>query len=203
MSLTPDEQLTLACYERAGIAWAKLHADPDFWQPEFLQFTSLLPGGRVLEVGCGGGRDALTLTQHYDYIGSDRAFSLLPYTRTVEPRAGKLLQQDLYRMAFANQTFDGAWVSAVLLHIPKDRVATALAEIRRVVRPGGVVFVSLKEGEGQTVKTEVEQGVELERLFVYYRLGEFERFTWNAGFKVLRILSRSIRNTTWISYFLA
>jgi len=52
-----EEEVTQKTYNRIAEKWAAEHSETDYWQKEFKVFTELLPQGKVLDVGCGPGRD--------------------------------------------------------------------------------------------------------------------------------------------------
>jgi SAM-dependent methyltransferase len=51
-------------------------------------------------------------------------------------------QGDARRLPVATGCVDGVWAKASLLHLQRDDVARALTEVRRILRPGGILFVS-------------------------------------------------------------
>ena len=70
--LSPEEVKTQEAYKKIAGSRNKTHANPEFWRSEFEQFKKLLPSGKVLDVGCGGGRDALLIkNEGYEYVGVD------------------------------------------------------------------------------------------------------------------------------------
>ncbi len=65
---------TWKSYERIAPLWAKGHQNPDFWLKWFKKFQVFLPNGRVIDMGCGAGRDAaLFLPAGYEYVGIDNS----------------------------------------------------------------------------------------------------------------------------------
>ena len=107
------------------------------------------PGSRVLDVGCGPGRDAAWLAEMgFDAAGIDLSFEMLQEGR----RRGvtvPLIQADMRHLPFRKGSLDGLWVCASLLHVPKDTVNEVLRELSRVVYPGHIA-VAVKRGEGET-----------------------------------------------------
>lgn len=76
--LLPDELMTIDAYDKTAQAWISKHDGSDFWEAELSRFYELLPAGKILEVGAGGGRDARPLIEHgYDYVGTDISTGLL------------------------------------------------------------------------------------------------------------------------------
>ena len=129
---------------------AEYYDDTRGFSPEGeMAMVALLTGelrarGRVLEVGVGTGQVALPLhAAGIPVVGLDLARPMMD--RLVAKAGGRrpfpLVQSDATRMPFADHAFGGAYLRWVLHLIPDWRVA--LAEMVRVVRPGGVLLTSI------------------------------------------------------------
>jgi SAM-dependent methyltransferase len=169
--LTEAEIITKSSYDSISSKWADTHNTPKFWQENFDEFYKALPGGRVLEIGCGSGRDAKELIEHgYEYVGTDISGSQIEEARKNNPDA-KFEQISLYDINFAAK-FDGFWAAAVLIHVPKDRINEALQAIQRNMHPGAIGFIAMKEGQGERV--EVKDYLDnTQYLFTYWQRDEF------------------------------
>src|SRR3990167_9318774 len=122
MNLTKEEKLTVASYNSTAHDWAKAHSANDFWKEELEAFGRHLPTGKILEIGCGGGRDAESLIGlGYDYIGTDAALNFVKVAKTRNPK-GTFKVSSVHDLPFEADSFDGFWASAVLLHISKKRI---------------------------------------------------------------------------------
>jgi ubiquinone/menaquinone biosynthesis C-methylase UbiE len=105
----------------------------------------LRPGMRLLDVGCGPGSITLGLAAAVapGYVaGVDLALVQVEAARAAAEEAGAAVDvavADAYSLPFPDGTFDAAFAHTVLFHL-REPVA-ALAEMRRVLRPGGVVGV--------------------------------------------------------------
>jgi SAM-dependent methyltransferase len=104
----------------------------------------LAPGLRVLDVGCGPGTITLDLARRVapgPVVGVDRAAEILEPARADADAQGisnvTYEERDVYALAFGDSSFDVVHAHQLLQHLT-DPVA-ALAEMRRVCAPGGVV----------------------------------------------------------------
>ena len=157
-------------------------------------FYKLLPSGKIIEIGCGGGRDAKDyLLGKYDYAGTDVSEPLLKEARKLNPGA-EFKNQSVYELNFPENTFDGFWASAVLLHIPKNRISEVLRKIRKVVKNNGIGFITVKDGQGEK---EDEEG----RLFSYYTKQEFDTILRETNFEVADYMYQPMtEKTKWHIY---
>jgi phosphatidylethanolamine/phosphatidyl-N-methylethanolamine N-methyltransferase len=105
-----------------------------------------LPGGRVLEVGVGTGLALPHYSRDKRITGIDLSADMLALARARARRDGlinveALLELDAEETSFAEGTFDIAVAMFVASVVPHPR--RLLAEMRRVVRPGGrILFVN-------------------------------------------------------------
>ncbi len=113
------------------------------------RFSALLSANaRVLDVGCGSGRD-LVLLRDAGHLptGLDSSAALVGIARAASGLP--VIQGDLRRTRFQDATFDGIWAMASLLHLERDETVSALEEMARLLVPGGILFASVKRGAGR------------------------------------------------------
>ena len=113
-------------------------------------FTALLPcRGRVLDAGCGSGRDSLAfLEDGFDVTAFDGSSALAELASTLTGL--RVLCLPFAELTFASE-FDGVWACASLLHLPPGELDDAVARLVHALRPGGILFMSFKQGEGETM----------------------------------------------------
>ncbi len=198
---TPSDwsQATRTFYEQRASEYAESTLNARM-EPLVSAFATLLPpGAKVVDLGCGGGRD-LRLFQQRDVevVGLDysRALSLLAHRYSGAP----VVVGDIRRLPFASNVFDGVWAAASLLHVRRDEMPDTLAEIRRVLRHNGLLFTSMKRGYGEV---QDRHG----RWFSYFEPKEWIRSLKEVGFEVLDAKSdrkrpqstTSTEDSSWIN----
>lgn len=96
---------------------------------------------RVLEAGCGTGHFAGVLAQRYGWrvFPVDLAWEGLRYGRAMG--VDRLAQADITLLPFPSASFDAVFSLDVLVHFPEGSERVALAELVRVLRPGGVLVL--------------------------------------------------------------
>lgn len=113
-------------------------------------FLATIPrGGRILDVGCGAGRDLKRFVDEgFEAVGVDPSEKLAAIAS--EFSGCKVLVSGVQDLSF-NQEFDGAWACASLIHLPRHQLPSALGKIFLALRQRGVLFVSMQIGSGETV----------------------------------------------------
>ena len=147
---------------------------------EIDRFAALVrPGGRVVDVGCGPGQYARMLAERgFWVVALDLAGGML--TAAKAAGTGRLLQADMRHLPFSAGVADGCFACASLLHLPRVEAPAALVAMRRVLRPGGALYLALKEGDGEAWVEEPEGP----RFFAYYRASEVDGLLATEGFRV-------------------
>lgn len=176
-----------------------------FWVKELARFKKLVPGKKVLDIGCGAGRDAEELLKEgFCVTGIDASDGMLAVARSRAPKA-TLLKMDFNALAFPDESFDGFWAAASFLHVPKAEVGKPLLEAKRILKRGGVGFIALKERNGMSegVIEEARYGG-IARYFSFYEEDEFKGHLDTAGFEFIECMKfheQDERKTVWLSFF--
>jgi SAM-dependent methyltransferase len=108
----------------------------------FLQ--GLAPGARILELGCGAGRDSeAILARGFQLDATDGVPEI---AREAEERIGRPVRVMRFDELDAIDGYDGVWAHASLLHVPRAALPGVLSLVFRALKPGGVHFASFKGG---------------------------------------------------------
>src|SRR4051794_25280109 len=115
-------------------------------QFEFLVAQGLRPEHRLLDIGCGSLRGGVRFVEYLDsgnYYGLDINPSLLRAGRRELTKAGlsergaHLIVDDAFRFSRFDTSFHYALAVSVFTHIPFNPIMRCLAEVERVLLPGG------------------------------------------------------------------
>lgn len=194
---------TIQTYNRVAKGYDEVNLSEDWYKKEFQIFRKLLPSGKIIDIGCGAGRDTvLFLKNGYGYVGIDASRSMLKLARKRNKKA-KFLFADFYKLDFPKESFDGFWAAASLLHVPKRRILKVLKSIRSIMKPNALGFVSVRRKisafkEGTLV--EKKYGQLIKRYFTHYTRPELIKVLNDGGFRVVRIFQKENSHGEIISW---
>ena len=162
----------------------KLRHDWDLWD----RLMDLAPGRRGLDAGCGAGaRDVLhACSEGYDVVGIDAIEENIQAARALhEEIADRVFVADLTTaLPFDDVSFDFVACNAVIQHIDPGIVQdVVLPEFARVLRPGGVLELMFKCGEGVITVFDKDYGID--RTFRLYRASELLEILQGLGLSLI------------------
>lgn len=144
----------------APVDYYELHADEYARSTVGLDMTSVYdrffmeipPGAHIADAGCGSGRDTRVFLQRGYRV---TAFDGSPEMARVASiysgqKCGALRFQDIQ----FEQEFDAIWACASLLHVPKREMGDVLGRLFTALKPGGIIYASFIEGEGERIGTD-------------------------------------------------
>ena len=188
---------TLAYYERNADEYfaATAHVNARALYDPFLK--ALPPGARILDAGCGSGRDTRAFTQlGYRVTAIDASPGLAQRAAAFTGQPCAVLPFE--ELTFEN-AFDGIWACASLVHVPQRDVPDIVRRFMGALAPGGVLYLSLREGEGERIEPDG-------RFYSYYTAPAFrdaigavpscqERTFW-----ITNDLHRSAQVPRWLNF---
>lgn len=172
IAMTPMQAQIKACYQKKYDTYIAQTKDVDM-QAQYALFLKYLPkNARILDVGFGSGRDLARFTAlGYTALGVDIVEEFVAHAL----ENGLCAQiADYHNLPFEAE-FDGVWACASLLH--SNNLPLAFANLARVLKVGGYVYLSMKYGE--------KSGLEGEMFYQYIREDKLESLTEGAGLRVV------------------
>ena len=137
-------------YDARATDFAAATADLDTSEAMDRFLAGLPAGGRILDAGCGCGRDcAEFLARGYAMAACDLSPEM---ARLARERTGLDVPVQDATAAVWDAQFHGIWAMASLLHLPRAALAPAVANLGRALLPGGVLLVSGKHGDREWEK---------------------------------------------------
>jgi len=113
-------------------------------------FARRLRDGRVCDLGCGPAQIARYLRDRgVDAFGVDLSAGMLAEARRLNPDL-QLVQSSMLALGVRSESLDGIAAFYCILHIPREQVSCALAEMRRVLKPGGLLLITFHVGKDST-----------------------------------------------------
>ncbi len=111
-------------------------------------FLAALPAGaKILELGCGGGRDSrMMLARGFDVTPTDGSPDM---ARQAEKLLGRPVAVLPFDQLDGNGIYDAVWANACLLHIPRPKLSAVLWRIHRALKAGGIFYASFKAGKAE------------------------------------------------------
>ena len=132
------------------------------------------PPFRVLDFGCGPGRDLVAFTRlGHVAIGLEGSTALAEMAR--QTSGCEVLQQNFLALDLRDNQFDGIFANASLFHVPSRELPRVLGELRASLKPRGVLFSSNPHGDNQ-------EGFRGQRYCVFHDLAAWRRYLTAAGF---------------------
>lgn len=129
---------------------------------------------RILDLGCGPGRDLHHLrTLGHEPVGLDAVPQFVTMAR--RHSGCPVLEQDFLALDLPAAHFDGVFANASLFHVPRQELPRVLRELWETLRPSGVLFASNPHGHD-------EEGFRGGRYGVFHASGSWQRFGTAAGF---------------------
>jgi cyclopropane fatty-acyl-phospholipid synthase-like methyltransferase len=152
---------------------------------------------KVLELGCGHGRDAEMLAANNIHVmATDYSRSmLLKAQERLEassfPAAVHLLELDMRTVGqhFLPHSLHGVWACATVVHLPKKDLPALLSSLYTLLKPGGTIYMSVKvkpssDSNDETFDPDTRYGG-IKKFYAFYEESELLDYFQEAGFVIV------------------
>ena len=130
------------------------------------KFLQMLSGKKILDFGCGSGRDTMYfLKSGFDVTATDGSEELCKYASEYTGiQVKQMLFQDLDEVDY----YDGIWACSSILHLSKNELRIVMNKMSRALKAGGIIYTSFKYGNFE--------GERNGRFFTDFTIDEFTDF---------------------------
>jgi len=178
------DSATLRCYSQNAHAVAQRYENVA--SPLASSFARVFPpGGRILDIGCGSGRDLAELhRQGYQAFGVDATPEFVDLAQETHPElTGKIAYGTLPELGIPfHGEFDGVLCSAVLMHIDTADLLNAALSIKSCLKVNGRLLISIPTHRADADEQERDAN---ERLFKTYSPGYLRLIFERLGFTLI------------------
>lgn len=143
------EQITIAEYQLTAESFRVGTWDHDVSQNRDALVAAMPRNpGKILDFGCGPGRDLVAFSQQgHEVVGLDATPAFVEYAKKIS--GCQVWQQNFLSLDLPPNTFDGIFANASLIHVPGDRMVTVLQALYHSLVPGGAIVMSMARGTGE------------------------------------------------------
>lgn len=152
-----------------------------------------LPGNaKVLDAGCGAGIPiSQILSERFQVTGVDFSEAQVELARKNVP-AAKFLCEDITKLDFPDETFDGITSYYAIIHIPREEHQALLANFHRMLKPGGLALLCL--GAEHLIDDIDENYLGTRMYWSHYDADTYLNMLRDCGFEIL--WSRNVTDAT-------
>jgi SAM-dependent methyltransferase len=178
----PHEAITIAEYQATAASFRDGTWDHDVSQNRQALIQALPRNpGRILDLGCGPGRDLLAFkADGHEPIGIDATPAFVAMAR--EATGCEVWEQSFLGLKLPDRHFDGIFANASLIHVPQAEMRRVLRDLRQSLVPGGAMVMSIARGEGEGYA----QRPTGQRYTAFWEYDTLAPLVTQAGFTILR-----------------
>ncbi|MGE5461760.1 MAG: class I SAM-dependent methyltransferase [Syntrophothermus sp.] len=145
--------------------------------------------GPICDMGCGPGQIARYLHRKgIDTLGVDLSPRMIAEAQRLNPEI-PFHRGDMLSLPDADNSWGGIAAFYCIIHIPRERIVAALREMKRVLKPGGLLLLAFHIGDDtKHLDTWWDKPVNLD--FAFLQPSEVENFLLEAGYELQETLVR-------------
>lgn len=138
------ENRTIEYYNQNADSFVKETVSVDFRETQD-KFLKALSGKRVLDFGCGSGRDTkYFMDAGLDVVAIDGSEELC---KSASVYTGIQVRHMLFHELDDVECYDGIWACSSILHLPKDELKIVFSKMSNALRSNGIIYTSFKYGD--------------------------------------------------------
>lgn len=181
---------SLNYYEENANSLISRYESADVSEVQQLLLQTFEKNSKLLEIGCGSGRDASFMTKNYfDVTAIDGSKNMIEEAKKIHPELSeKLFHKTLPNDLEFNQTFDGIYSIATLMHLSENDLKNTLSKIYNLLNENGKFLMSVS-----LFRDDIDENGfdDKGRFFLVLSFENWKNFLENVGFKILNTKTNS------------
>lgn len=171
-------------YNKNARSWTDMKTNSFFHENEFKDFCNYFDNeDSIIDIGCASGIHVplfLGIGRNLKYEGLDISESFIGIAKSRYPHLKFHLADILDELSLPKTIFDGFWAGAALMHIPDEDWTALLNNIEKLVKKGGVGYMSLP------TKRPNPENENDKRIFSYWDKSKLNLLLEERGWKILK-----------------
>lgn len=185
--INPKVSITQQSYEKVASAYYSATLGQSVAQDQMDEFMNMVnPPAKVLDIGCGPGRDTKFLTKKYSVTGIELVKKFANIASFENPNA-KIINADIITYDLPKNEYKGIWSRDALHHIPDEHLDSVFKKIADSMVEGGIFYMIVREGQGEIIEKEKKKYSEIERFYHLFSTEELQDRAKKAGLKIIKI----------------
>lgn len=174
---------TLSYYQKNSSLLVDRYESADISKVQQLLLQTFCTNGKLLEIGCGSGRDAsFMIKNNYDIIAIDGSKNMINEAKKIHPNlSNNLFHKILPNELTFDEKFDGIYSIATLMHLTKNDLKAVLLKIFNLLKENGFFLMSVSLFRNDVDKNGYD---EKGRFFLILTKNEWLNMCRDAGFKI-------------------
>lgn len=195
--INPKVKVTLETYKKVAAEYHSANVGKNVAQDQLDEFISLVnPPAQVLDLGCGPGSDTKVLSEKYSVTGLEIVKKFADMASFENPNA-EIINADIISYDLPKNKYKGIWSRDMLHHIPEEHLPDVFKKISDSLVENGVLYVIVREGQGEIYEKEKKKYSEMERFYHLFSVEELEARAKAAGLSVVKI-DHEQRSHKWL-----
>ncbi len=141
---------TIQYYDQNAEEFISSTIEADMQEARERFLTYVRPGSRILDAGCGSGRDSLAFMKlGYSVDAFDASEEICRLSSEI---LGFPVSCKRFEELTGESEYDGIWACASLLHVRKENLPDVMERLKKLLKPSGILYASFKEGTAERIK---------------------------------------------------
>jgi hypothetical protein len=195
--LKPSAEILARTYNKHAHYYHTFNANKLVAKKQLDDFIEMVnPPAHVLDVGCGPGYDARYLSDKYAVTAIEISKRFAEMAKFENPNVD-VIHADIVNYDLPKDTYKGIWARDSLHHIKDQHLNKTFKKLAEALVEGGILYVIVREGEGEIVEKERKTYGELERFYHFFTTDELQERAEKAGLKLVKI-DHTKRSHRWL-----